>query len=76
MSTKTDSESDQPPHPAVSITGALARARKARHHPDCNCRIHQGKWCSPLDALWSRAVDRELDSIAVRKPDACDRGWD
>jgi hypothetical protein len=67
MSTNTEPESDEPRHPAVNVTGALARARKARHHPDCHCRNYQSRWCNALDALWSRAVDRELDSLVPKE---------
>jgi hypothetical protein len=50
------------------VAGALARARKARHHPDCNCRTYERRYCNPMDALWSRAMDRELDALTREKP--------
>ena len=68
MSTTHTSDCDEPRHPAVDVAGALARARKARHHPDCNCRNYERRYCNPMDALWSRAMDRELDALTREKP--------
>jgi hypothetical protein len=53
--------------PENRVTVALAQARKHRHHKTCRCRNYQG-YCSPNDALWSRAVDRELDGIRKAAP--------
>ena len=52
--------------PENRVTLALAYARKARHHTFCRCRHWQG-YCSPNDALWSRALDRELDTLIREK---------
>ena len=53
--------------PENRVTLALAQARKFRHHKTCRCKHYQG-YCSPNDALWSRAVDRELDGIRKAAP--------
>jgi len=53
--------------PENRVTLALAQARKFRHHKTCRCRHYQG-YCSPNDALWSRAVDRELDEMGKATP--------
>jgi len=45
--------------PENRVILALAYARKNRHHQQCRCARHQG-YCTPNDALWSRALDREL----------------
>jgi hypothetical protein len=51
--------------PENRVTLALAQARRNRHHSTCRCHRFEG-YCTANDALWSRAVDRELDEI--RKP--------
>jgi len=48
--------------PENRVTLALAHARRSRHHTTCRCHRFDG-YCSANDALWSRAVDRELDAI-------------
>lgn len=48
--------------PTQRITTALAEARKARHHKNCHCRHFDGNYCNPADALWQRAINRELDT--------------
>lgn len=46
---------------------ALAQARKVRpSHAGCCCFAFEHTYCNALDALWSRATDRELDLI--KKP--------
>lgn len=45
------------------IVAALAEARKARHHKDCHCRMYEGRYCNGTDALWSRALERELSKL-------------
>lgn len=42
------------------IITALAEARKARHHRDCHCRMFDKQFCNAADALWQRALTREL----------------
>ena len=46
------------------IVAALAEARKARHHKDCHCRLFDGRYCNATDALWSRALERELTKLS------------
>lgn len=53
--------------PENRVTLALAHARKYRHHHMCRCRRFEG-YCSANDALWSRAVDRELDAMRKAAP--------
>jgi len=48
--------------PENRVTLALAQARRNRHHSTCRCHRFEG-YCSANDALWSRAVDRELDAF-------------
>lgn len=43
---------------------ALHQARKHRHHPNCRCMRYGGLYCTAADALWSRAVDRELEKLS------------
>lgn len=43
---------------------ALHHARQNRHHKTCRCRRYAGLYCSAADALWSNALNRELDNIA------------
>lgn len=45
-------------------TVALAEARRFRHSGDCQCRAFQGRWCTPGEGVWTRALDRELDLLA------------
>lgn len=49
--------------PQARIVAALAEARKARHHPECHCRMFAREFCNAADALWQRAVNRELQQI-------------
>ncbi len=52
------------PHPGTPVD-ALHFVRTNRHHPTCRC----GRWrdtdgapfCTPAEALWSRALNRLLD---------------
>lgn len=48
---------------ATRVMHALAEARKARHHPDCHCRMWQRTACNAADALWTRAANRELEQM-------------
>jgi len=50
------------------IVKALYEARKARHHRRCNCRKFEGQWCNATDALWSRAMNRELEQMRTTTP--------
>jgi len=45
------------------IINALAEARRMRHHRNCYCRRFDGQFCNAADALWSRAVNRELEEM-------------
>lgn len=51
----------------TKIVLALAEARKARHHRDCHCRMFQRVACNAADALWTRAMDREIDNMAQQQ---------
>ena len=53
--------------PENRVALALAHARKYRHHQSCRCQRFEG-YCTANDALWSRAVDRELDAIRKVTP--------
>lgn len=55
--TRTDRE--------TRIVLALAEARKARHHRDCHCRRFDRQWCNAVDALFSRAANRELEQMTL-----------
>ena len=61
--TDTQTVDSEPPHPQVAATLALAQARRYRHHKTCRCFNYGRLYCTAADALWSRAVDRELDKI-------------
>lgn len=45
------------------IHKALAEARRARHHRDCHCRLFDRQFCNAADALWQRALNRELEQL-------------
>lgn len=46
------------------IIAALAEARKARHHRDCHCKRFDGRYCNAANALWERALERELGKLS------------
>lgn len=50
--------------PQLRVMFALAESRKARHHRDCHCRMFDRRYCNAADALWSRALERELSKLA------------
>ncbi len=56
-----DTESHEPPQ--VAVQKALKESRKHRHHPDCRCHRYQGLYCTPADAVWQNAVNRELSNL-------------
>lgn len=60
-------DQDNPPTPVdtikTRIVAALAEARKARHHKECHCRRFDGRYCNAVDALWQRALERELGNL-------------
>jgi hypothetical protein len=43
------------------IMVALQESRKARHRRDCHCRMFDRQFCNAADALWQRAMNRELE---------------
>lgn len=45
------------------IVAALAESRKARHRNDCHCRRFDRQFCNAADALWQRAMNRELSKL-------------
>jgi len=49
--------------PQLRIMFALHKARLHRHHRDCQCRQYHGEGCTAADALWTRAMDRELEQL-------------
>lgn len=49
------------------ITKALANARQSRHHRDCNCRTFDHQFCNAADALWQRALNRELEQLTTQE---------
>ena len=53
----------------LRVMTALAEIRKARHHKDCYCRMFDGNWCNAAEALWSRALERELGHITPLEQD-------
>lgn len=52
--------------PQLRIAFALHKARQFRHHRDCHCGRFDGVACSAADAMWTRAMDRELEDINPR----------
>ena len=46
---------------AAELARALTMSRKARHHPDCYCRMYERAYCNPTDALWQRSINRILE---------------
>ena len=57
-----------PDHPQERLQFCLEQARAHRHHATCRCRLYEGGYCTAGDALWSRAVDRELDQWLTTTP--------
>lgn len=49
------------------IVKALHEARRQRHHRDCHCRRFDRQYCNAMDALWSRAMNRELGQMRTPK---------
>jgi hypothetical protein len=45
------------------IMFALQESRKARHQRECHCRMFDKQFCTAADALWQRAMNRELEQI-------------
>lgn len=52
--------------PQLRVLHALAEARKARHHPNCHCRMFDRQFCNATDALWQNRLNRILDSMVGR----------
>ena len=50
------------------IIKALSEARRMRHHPTCHCRRFDREYCNAMDALWSRAMNRELGQMRTQTP--------
>ena len=50
---------------AGTPSDALVFVRRHRHHPDCRCGTwrdgYGAPFCTPAEALWSRALDRLLN---------------
>lgn len=49
--------------PQLRIMFALHKARQFRHHRNCHCAKVEGQGCTAADAMWRRAMDRELETI-------------
>ena len=54
-------ETPPQPTPQLRVMFSLHKARMHRHHKNCHCRKYHGEGCTASDALWTRAMDRELD---------------
>jgi hypothetical protein len=54
---------DQKPTPQLRAAYSLHQARLHRHHKHCQCRKYHGDGCNATDALWTRAMDRELEQL-------------
>lgn len=50
--------------PQLRIMFALYKSRQFRHHRHCQCAAVEGQGCTAADAMWRRAMDRELESIS------------
>ena len=51
--------------PQVAALKALQESRKHRHHPDCRCFRYQRLYCTPADAVWQNAINRELSNLSL-----------
>lgn len=49
--------------PQLRVMYALHKARQYRHHRQCQCGTYQREACNAEDAMWRRAMNRELDNI-------------
>lgn len=49
--------------PQQRITFALHKARLARHHRDCRCRMYQREACTEQDFVWTKAMNDELEQM-------------
>ena len=49
--------------PQLRAMFALHKARIYRHHRNCHCGMYHGEGCNAADALWTRALNRELDVL-------------
>jgi hypothetical protein len=54
---------DQKETPQLRAAFSLYQARRHRHHKHCHCRSFHGEGCNASDALWTRAMDRELEQM-------------
>ena len=50
--------------PQLRVAFSLHQARRHRHHKYCHCRRFDGEGCNASDALWTRAMDRELEQMS------------
>ena len=55
---------EQKATPQLRVMWALHMARAHRHHPNCDCRAYGGVDCTAASALWTRALNRELEKLA------------
>ena len=53
--------------PQLKAAFALHKARMYRHHRDCHCGTYSGEGCTAADALWVRAMNRELEQMLEQR---------
>lgn len=49
--------------PEQQLAQAVQFVRNCRHHHACHCGKYQGVYCTPFEAIWSRAVDRLIGEV-------------
>lgn len=49
--------------PQLRAMFALHKAREHRHHRNCLCGAYHGEGCNAADAMWTRAMNRELEEL-------------
>lgn len=49
--------------PQLRALYALSQARQYRHHRHCHCGEYEGSGCNDMDAMWTRRMDKELESL-------------
>ncbi len=49
--------------PQLRVMFALHNARLHRHHRNCHCRSYHGEGCTAADAMWTAAMNRELEQL-------------
>jgi hypothetical protein len=49
--------------PQLRVMFALHKARLARHHRDCRCRMYQREACTEQDFVWTKTMNEELEQM-------------